>query len=95
MTGSMRLMLEREEEALRLKHQQEVESRQIELERKRPAMESQIAMLREEFAIQEAALLRIMDQEKAEKEELAQRRVAMEPRRKSNEKPNRPKGGSK
>lgn len=95
LTGSARLTKEAENEAAKLIRNQEVELRRIELERKRTALEAQIAMLRAEFAVQEVASSKIIDQEKAEKAQLAQGRVDMGLSRKVDAQPNKQKGGAK
>ncbi len=77
LTGSARLTKEAENQATQLIHNQEIELRRIELERKRTTLEAQIAMLRAEFAVQEVASSKIIGQEKAEKAQLAQGRVDM------------------
>ncbi len=95
LTGSARLTKEAENEAEQLVRNQDVELRQIELERKRTTLEAQIAVLRAEFAVQEIASLKIIGQEKAQKAQLAQGRVDMGISRKVDAKPNKRKGGSK
>jgi len=95
LTGSARLTKEAENQAAMLVRNQEVELRRIELERKRTTLEAQIAMLRAEFAVQEIASSKIIGQEKAEKEQLAQGRVDMGLSRKVDAKPNKQKGDAK
>ncbi|MGZ6346305.1 MAG: circadian clock protein KaiC, partial [Anaerolineales bacterium] len=57
--------------------EQEVESRQLELERKRMVLEAQITALRAEFAVQESASMKIIGQEQAQEAQLAQERTDM------------------
>jgi circadian clock protein KaiC len=94
LVGSARLAKEAEEKAAQLLRKQEVEARKTELESKRSALEAQIALLRAEFAEQEVASLKIIGQEKAEKEQLAQGRVDMGVNRNVDAKPNKRKGNS-
>ena len=99
LTGSARLAQEAQEKAALLIRDQEVELRRIELERKRTALEAQIAVLRAELSVEEIASVKIIDQEKAEKAQMAQERVDMGLIRKADvkpvAKPGKPKGGSK
>ncbi len=95
LTGSARLTKEAENEAEILIRNQEVELRQIELERKRTTLDAQIAMLRADFALQEIASLKIIGQESAKKTQLAQGRVDMGVSRKVDAKPNKPKKAAK
>lgn len=92
LTGSARLTKEAENEAELLIRNQEVELRRIELERKRTTLEAQIALLRADFAVQEAASLKIIGQETAEKAQLAQGRMDMGVSRQVDAKPNKGKG---
>ena len=95
LTGSARRSKEAEIKAALLRRNQKVEARGTELERRRSALEAKIAMLRAEFALHEADLQTIIDQEEAEKEQLAQGGVDMGLSRKADAKPNKRKGGSK
>ena len=95
LTGSARLTREAEDKAALLIRNQEVELRRIELERKRTTLEAQIAMLRAEFSVQEIASLKIIGQEKAEKEQLEKGRLDMGLSRRVDAKPNKRKGISK
>lgn len=95
LTGSARLAKEAEDEDAQLLHNQQVEARWTELESKRSALKAQIAMLRADFAVQEAALLRNTDQDKAKKEKFSQKRKKTGSRRNAVAKPHRPKVGSK
>ncbi len=88
LTGSARLTKEAEDKAELLIRSQDVELRRTELE-------AQIAMLRAEFAEQEAASLKIIGQETAENAQLAQGRVDMGISRKVDTKPNKRKRSSK
>jgi len=54
LTGSARLAQEAQEQATQTMHEQEVERRKLELERKRRIIEAQIAAMRAEFEAQEA-----------------------------------------
>jgi circadian clock protein KaiC len=94
LTGSVRLNKEAEIEAARLRKDQEAEAWQIELENKRVALEAQIAKLRADFAVQEAASLNLISQEKDVKEKLEQGHDEMEVHRKVNVKPNKSGRGS-
>lgn len=95
LTGSARLAQEAQEQAALMIRNQEVERRQIELERKRTTLEAQIVALRAEFAEQEIASMKIIGQEQAEDAQLAQERVDMGRSRKADTTPNRQNGGSK
>ncbi|HSR63590.1 MAG TPA: circadian clock protein KaiC [Gammaproteobacteria bacterium] len=95
LTGSARLTQESENEAAMIMHDQEVELRRNELERKRTKLEAQIDMLRAEFALQEIESMKIIGQEKAEDAQLKQDRVDMGESRKADSKPNKCKGNSK
>ena len=95
LTGSARLAQEAQEQAALMIRNQEVERRQIELERKRTTLEAQIVALRAEFAEQEIASMKIIGQEQAEDAQLAQERVDMGRSRKADTMPNRQNGGSK
>ena len=94
LTGSARLVQEAQEKALQMLREQEVESRQLELERKRTVLEAQIAALRAEFAVQEIASMKIIGQEQAQEAQLAQERTDMGLSRKADVKSNN-KGASK
>jgi len=58
---------EAQEKALQMVREQEVENRQLELERKRAVLEAQILALRAEFAVQEIASMKIIGQEQHKK----------------------------
>jgi circadian clock protein KaiC len=95
LTGSARLVQEAQEKAVQTLREQEVESRQLELERKRTVLDAQIAALRAEFAVQEIASMKIIGQEQAQEAQLMQERVDMGLSRKADVKTNRQKGDSK
>lgn len=77
LTGTARLAQEANEQAGKLTRQQEVERRQLELERKRKVLDAQIGAMRTEFETQEAEILKIISQEQARDALLAQERVDM------------------
>lgn len=72
LTGSTRLAQEARERAERLAAQQDVEEQQAVLERKRHALESQIAALRAEFAATEVEVKRLIRQGEQRRERLEQ-----------------------
>jgi len=72
LTGSARLAQEARERAERLAAQQDVEEQQAILERKRHALESQIAALRAEFAATEVEVKRLIRQGEQRRERLEQ-----------------------
>jgi circadian clock protein KaiC len=94
LTGSARLAQEAQEQAGKLKRQQETEYRQLELERKRKALEAQIAAMRAEFEAQETETLSIIGQEQVRGAQLVQERVDMGLSRKADASSNKKKGGS-
>jgi circadian clock protein KaiC len=94
LTGSARLAQEAEEQAGKLTRLQEVERRQLDLERKRKALEAQIAAMRAEFEAQETETLNIIGQEQAQAVQLAQERGDMGLSRKEDVTANKPKGGA-
>ena len=94
LTGSARLAQEAQEKAVQMLREQEVENRQLELERKRTVLEAQIAALRAEFAVQEIASMKIIGQEQAQEAQLAQERTDMGLSRKADIKSNN-KGDSR
>jgi circadian clock protein KaiC len=95
LTGSARLVQEAQEKAVQTLREQEVESRQLELERKRTVLEAQITALRAEFAVQEIASIKIIGQEQAQEAQLAQERTDMGLSRKADVKSNNTKGATK
>ena len=92
LTGSARLTKKVENEAALLLRDQEVEFRRIDRESKRTTLKAQITLLRTEFAEHELAPLKIIDQEKAEKAQLAQGREDMGLSRQVDAKPGKLKG---
>jgi circadian clock protein KaiC len=64
LTGSARLTQEAQEQAARVIRGQDVEQRRVELEHKRTTLEAQVALLRAEFAAEEAASLKLVGREK-------------------------------
>jgi len=95
LTGSARLVQEAQEQAALMTRNQEVERRQIELERKRTTLEAQVLALRAEFAVQEIASMKIIGQEQAEDAQLAQERMDMGLSRKADTTPYKQRGASK
>jgi len=95
LTGSARLAQEAQEQAAQTIHEQEVEQRKLELERKRRVIEMQISAMRAEFAAQEAETLNIIGQEQAREAHLTQERVDMALSRKADLKPNHHRRSSK
>jgi circadian clock protein KaiC len=95
LTGSARLVQEAQEKAVQTLREQEVESRELELERKRNVLEAQIAALRAEFAVEEIASMKIIGQEQAQEAQLAQERTDMGLSRKADVKLSSKKGDSK
>jgi len=77
LTGSARLAQTAQEAAAFLVRKQEIESRKLDLERKRTAIEAQIASLRVGFDAEEAEFSRIITQEEARETRLVQDRAAM------------------
>jgi circadian clock protein KaiC len=63
LTGSMRLAQEAREQAAAMTRQQQIDLRRRELERKRKALEAQIAADRARFEVEEAELKLLLDQE--------------------------------
>jgi circadian clock protein KaiC len=95
LTGSARRAKEAENEAALLRRNQKIKARRTELGNKRTALEAKIAMLRAEFALQEADLQSVIVQEEAEKAQWAQGSAGMGVSRKAAAKPNKRKGDSK
>jgi circadian clock protein KaiC len=77
LTGSSRISQEAREKAARTARQQEVESKQRVLNRKREALEAQIAALRREFEAAEDALLRNLGEQQQRAESLQEDRKRM------------------
>jgi circadian clock protein KaiC len=95
LTGSARLAQEAQEQVAQTIHDQDVERRKLDLERKRKIMEAQITALRAEFEAQEFEAMNIIGQEHAREDHQTQERVDMAQIRKADAKPNRQKGNSK
>jgi circadian clock protein KaiC len=98
LTGSARLVQEAQEKAVQTLREQEVESRQLELERKRTVLDAQIAALRAEFAVQEIASIKIIGQEQAQEAQLVKERADMGRSRKADKtltKQREPRNGNK
>jgi circadian clock protein KaiC len=94
LTGSARLVQEAQEKAVQTLREQEVESRKLELERKRGVLEAQIAAMQAEFALQEVASMKIIGRELAQETQLAQERTEMGLSRKADIKSNSTQGAS-
>ena len=77
LTGSARLSQEAQEKAKDLVHQQDVQIKQLNLERKRKAIEAQIADLRAEFKTEEAKVKNFIKQDKLRQQKVSQDREAM------------------
>jgi circadian clock protein KaiC len=85
LTGSARLAQEAREKAAALQKEQEVESRQRELERKREVLEARIHALRKEFESEAAELQRRLGEDQARAEASRMERVRMSISRKSDD----------
>ena len=83
LTGSARLSQETKDNAEQVMRQQEINRKQIGLERKRVAMEAQIAELRGEFEAEESETLKIINMEKARTARFAQDQSKMAKSRKA------------
>ncbi len=68
LTGSARLSQETKDDAEQLMRQQEIVRKQLEIERKRKAMEAQIVLLQSEFEAEELETLKVIGIEKARNE---------------------------
>jgi len=77
LTGSSRLAQEARERAETLSRQQEVERKKLDLQRKREAMEAQIAATRATFSAEEAELLKTIEEDQTREQLLAQDRSQM------------------
>ena len=77
LTGSARLSQETRDQAAQLMRQQEIQSKQFGLERKRDAMEAQIVVLRSEFEAEEAEALKAIGIEKTREERFIRDKVTM------------------
>jgi len=90
LTGSMRLAQEARERAAAVERQQEIDRRRRELERRRQALEAEIASRREQFAAEEEELMRQLDEERANADQLERERADMGRSRKANASTNGP-----
>jgi circadian clock protein KaiC len=81
LTGSLRLSQESEERATALLLDQEINSQQMQLERKRNAMEARVAALQAELQAEEEELKRHILIKKAEQKQLNKDRSDMGQRR--------------
>lgn len=77
LTGSARISQESKDDVQLLLSRQEIIRKQLELERKRKAMEAQIFLLRSEFEAEELETLKIIEIEKAKDEQLDQDKLKM------------------
>jgi circadian clock protein KaiC len=77
LTGSTRQAQEAREKAAALRRQEELESRQRELDRKRDALEARIAAMRNEFEAEEETAQRLIAQEVAREQVVDQERRRM------------------
>lgn len=77
LAGSARLSQEAQEKAKDLVRQQDAQIKQLNLERKRKAMEAQIADIRAEFKTEEAEVKKFIKQEKLRQQKVSQDREAM------------------
>ena len=79
LTGSMRLAQETREKAEKFSHRLEIESKQRNLNRKRAALEAQIAALRAEFEGEELELAKVLKQQtrRAEQIEVEEAQMAV------------------
>lgn len=72
LTGSARIAQEAKEKSEQLLHHQEIERKQLELERKHKALESQIDLLQIEFEAEKAEALKVIGQVKERTKRLTQ-----------------------
>jgi circadian clock protein KaiC len=77
LTGSARLSREAQEKAKDLVRQQDAQIKQLNLERKRKAVEAQIADLRTEVKTEEAEVKKLIKQERLRQQKVSQDRKAM------------------
>jgi circadian clock protein KaiC len=77
LTGSMRLAQEAREKAAALTRRQEMERQRRELDRRRQALEVDIASKREQFAAEEEELLTLLEEQRASTEQSDQDRTEM------------------
>jgi circadian clock protein KaiC len=81
LTGTARVTLELEEKAQALVREQESAGKARELERKREAMEAQIAVLRAEYEVERAGAAKLMEQDRMRNMLLTGNRTDMARRR--------------
>ena len=86
LTGSARGALEAQEKAQTLLYGEETQSKRHNLERKRQAMEAQVAVLRAEYEVEEAEAARMIGQDRTRAGVLAGDRVRMAHERQSDKK---------
>jgi circadian clock protein KaiC len=89
LTGSMRLAQEAEERRAEMARQQDLEILRSNLEKKRRAMEAQIAALQAQFAVEEEAVERAAQKDKLRKDRLVQDHRDMAVSRKTDHTPRR------
>ncbi len=77
LTGSARLAQEAQERAAQVRTDQDIKRKQVELTRRRSAMEAQVLAIRAEFAAQESASLALIEQAQASEVLLVQDRQDM------------------
>ena len=77
LTGSARLAQAAQEHATELARQQEIDLKKLALERKRKALEAQIALLQAEYESEAAEVQRVVAQERDRETRQTQDRVAM------------------
>ena len=83
LTGSARLAQEAKENADRLLSQQEIQRKQLEVDRNQKTLEAKIAVLKAEFETNKAEALKVIDIEKMKSERLDEDRKAMSMSRKA------------
>jgi circadian clock protein KaiC len=85
LTGSARISQEAKEKAEKLMMKQMVDQKKIELERKRKAMEAQIAALQAEFEADETEVLKMIALDEAKSNQLLQNQLEMAVSRKADQ----------
>lgn len=95
LTGAARIAQEAREAAETLARRQDIERKQRELERREKVVEAQIAVLRNEFEIEQEELQRIVAQEKLHEENLVRESLAMASMRKADQPPSAAAGTGK
>jgi circadian clock protein KaiC len=83
LTGSARLAQEAADMAINLLRQQEIQGKQLEIERKREAMEAKIALLKAEFASEKVEALKVIANEELRSVQLNKDRTDMAKSRKA------------